>query len=85
MLLLDDDLPVHSVTTPRGYKTFFMLNSKEHEFFLLINVEMPTFVGILTFLSRENSILGLSEPEKCLIFFIYFYTYEHLKFHAQLS
>ena len=33
-------------------------------FFLLINVKMPTTVGILTFMSRKNSILGLSEPEK---------------------
>ena len=36
-------------------------------FLLLINVEMPTIVGISTFMSRKNSILGLSEPEKCLI------------------
>ena len=33
-------------------------------FFLLIYVKMPTFVGILTFMSRKNSILGLSESEK---------------------
>ena len=40
---------------PRGYKTFFMLNSIEHEiFFQLINVKMPTIVGILTFMSREK-------------------------------
>ena len=32
--------------------------------FLLINVKMPTIVGILTFISGTNSILGLSEPEK---------------------
>ena len=32
--------------------------------FLLINVKMPTTVGILTFMSRKSSILGLSEPEK---------------------
>ena len=33
------------------------------KFFLLINVKMPTtvVVGILTFISRKNSILGLSE------------------------
>ena len=31
--------------------------------FLLINVKMPTIVGILTFMSRKNSILGLSEPK----------------------
>ena len=31
----------------RGYRTFFMLNSAEHEFFfLLINVKMPTIVLI---------------------------------------
>ena len=29
-----------------------------------INVKMPTIVGILTFMSRKNSILGLSEPKK---------------------
>ena len=35
------------------------------KFFLLINVNMPTVVSILTFISRKNSILCLSEPEKC--------------------
>ena len=34
------------------------------KFYLLINVKMPTFVGILTFRSRKNSIIGLSEPQK---------------------
>ena len=45
-------------TRPRGYKTFFMLNSTQ-----LINVKMPTIVGILTYMSGKNSILGLSEPK----------------------
>ena len=54
------------------------------EFFLLINVKMPTIVGILTFVSGKNSILGLSEPKNGRISW-YFYTYEHLQFHAQLS
>ena len=49
---------------PEVKKTFFMLNSTEHEIFLLINVKMPTTVGILTFMSGKNSILGLSEPKK---------------------
>ena len=31
--------------------------------FLLINVEMPTIVGILTLISWKNSTLGLSEPK----------------------
>ena len=47
----------------QGYKICFMLNSAEHESFPLINVKMPTVVGILTFMSRKNSILELSEPE----------------------
>ena len=33
---------------------------------------------------RKNSILGLSEPTKSWITW-YFYTYERLKFHAQMS
>ena len=66
-------------TRVRGYKTFPMLNSAEHEilnahtyknikkfiifqaqislecyFFLLINVKMPTIVGILTFMNCCN-------------------------------
>ena len=32
--------------------------------FLLINVKMPTIVGILTFMSRKNSMLNLVEHEK---------------------
>ena len=35
------------------------------KFFLLINVKMPTIVGILIFMrGGGNSILGLSEPKK---------------------
>ena len=41
-----------------------MLNSTEHEIFLLINIKMPTNVGIVTFMSGKNSILGLSGPKK---------------------
>ena len=33
------------------------------KFFLLINVNMLTVVGISTFMSRKNSILCLFEPE----------------------
>ena len=40
-----------------------MLNSAEHDFFLLMNVKMPKIVGILTFMGRKNSILNLSKPE----------------------
>ena len=41
--------------------------------FLLINVEMPTIVGISTLMSRKIEV-GLSESEKCLMFCLYFYT-----------
>ena len=44
-----------------------------HEIFLLINVKMPTVVGILTCMSRKNSILGFFEPEKKLNFFKFLY------------
>ena len=33
------------------------------KFFLLINVKMPTTVGILTFMSKKNIVLGFSEPK----------------------
>ena len=34
------------------------------KFYLLIIVKMPAVVGILTFMSKKNSILGLPELEK---------------------
>ena len=43
------------------------------KFFLLINVKMPTIVGILTFMDRKNSILGLSKSAKKLNFLIFLY------------
>ena len=45
---------------------------------------MPIIVGILIFMSGKNNILSLPEPEISPIS-RYFYTSEHLKFHAQLS
>ena len=57
--------PMQTLSTwPQGYKTFFMLNSTEHEIFPTHNVKMPTIVGILTCISGKNSILSLSEPNK---------------------
>ena len=66
-------------------KLFSCSTQVNMKFFLLINVKIPTIVGILTFMNnRKNSILGLSEPKKAEFLDI-FYTYNHLKFHAQLS
>ena len=62
-------------------KLFSCSTQLSMKFFLLINVKMPTIVGILTFLSGKNSILGLSEPKKGRVS-RYFYIEQHLKFHV---
>ena len=93
LLLLCIDSYFHE-SRPRGYKTFIMLNSNEHEiqllikakiptneevscfkslrssdivFIMLINIKMPTIVGILTFMSRINFMLSSVEYEKHFI------------------
>ena len=60
---------------PRGCKLFSCSTQLSMKIFLLINVKMPTIVGILTYtcISRKNSILGLSVPEKKLNFLIFLY------------
>ena len=55
----------HSSTGPEVINFFSCSTQLSMTFFLLINVKMPTIVGILTFMSGQNSILCLSEPEKC--------------------
>ena len=42
---------------PRGYKLFSCSIQLSVEFILLINVKMPTFVGILSFISMVNKPL----------------------------
>ena len=49
---------------PEVIKHFSCSTQLSMKFFLLINVKMPTVVGIVTCISRKNSILGLSESEK---------------------
>ena len=46
---------------PEVIKLFPCSTQLSMKFFLFINVKMPTIVGILIFVSRKNSILGLSE------------------------
>ena len=53
--------PLDYQSRPRGYETFFMINSTEYEIFHAHNVKIPTNIGILTFMSGKNSILSLSE------------------------
>ena len=50
---------------PEGMKEMSCSTQLSMKFFLLINVKMPTIVGILTFISRKNGILGIYELEKC--------------------
>ena len=52
-------------TGPEVKKLFSCSTELSMAFYLLINVKMPTiFIGILTFMSGKNNILGLSEPKK---------------------
>ena len=71
-------------TRHRGFKNISYSTQLSTKFILLINVEMPTIVGILTFISMMNTT---SERLKARNFFIClcFSVYEQLKFHAQLS
>ena len=62
-LLLQGEEPT-SRSGPEVIKLFSCSTQLSMNFFLLINVKMPTIVGILTFMSRKNIILGLSEPKK---------------------
>ena len=73
-------------TGPEIIKLFSCSTQLSTKFILLINVKMPTIVGILTFISMINTT---SERLKAryMYFFIgrYFSFYEQLKFRAQLS
>ena len=71
--------PGHEVIKLFSYSTQLSM-----KFILLINVKMPTIVGILTSISIINIT---PERLKARNFFIcrYFSFYEQLKFHAQLS
>ena len=69
---------------PEVIKLFSCSTLLRLKFILLVNVKMPTIVGILTFTSRINYSFLYFEPEFSTIFY-YFSIYQQLKFHAQLS
>ena len=50
---------ISNISGPDVIKLFPCSTQLSMKFFLLINVKMPTIVGILTILSRKNNILGL--------------------------
>ena len=75
---LNRDMDINSAdflaqSGPEVIKLFPCSPQLSMKFFLLINVKMPTIVGILTFMSGKNSILGLSEPKKVSNFLIFLY------------
>ena len=51
-------LQVHYVNTPRGYKTFFMLNSAEHEIFSANEYENAKHSWLFILISRKNFMLS---------------------------
>ena len=65
-------------------KLFSCSTQLSMQFILIINVKMPTIVGILTFISMINTTF---DRFKARNFFIscYFSFYEQLEFRAQLS
>ena len=72
------------LTGPKVTKLFSCSTQLSLEFILLINVKMPTAVGILTFISRINYFLEGLKPEFSTAFG-YFSFYQLFKFHAHLS
>ena len=54
------------------------------KFILLINVKMPTVVGILTFITMINTTSKNLKAKNIYIFHD-FSCYEQLKFHAELN
>ena len=77
-------MSLRSRAGPEVIKLFSCSTQLSLKFILLINVKMPTTVGILTFMSRINYQFLSFEPEFSTNF-DYFNIYELLKFHAQLS
>ena len=69
---------------PEVIKLFSCSTQLSTKFILLINVKMPTIVGILTFISMINTT---SERLRARNFFVcrYFSFYEQLKICARLS
>ena len=72
-LIAESDKPDLDNSGPEFIKLFSCSAQLSMKIFLLINVEMPTFVGISIFTSRKNNILGLTEHDKMLNFLIFLY------------
>ena len=60
-------LNAHKYKSIKKFQLFLGSNKPRMLFFLLINVKMPTIVGILTFMSRKDFILSGVEHGKSFI------------------
>ena len=70
----DSDQPAHLMTWPRGYKTFFMLNSTEHELCPAKNLIFLTIASsfLLNMAEHENFSANKYENANfCWHFYIY--------------
>ena len=76
--------PGSSKSGPKVIKKISYSTQLSMKFILLINVKMPTIVGILTFISMINTTSKSLKARKVFIL-QHFSFYEHLKFHAQFS
>ena len=56
----------HKKLKYRNLKKFLALSLSDVVFIMLINVKMPTIVGILTFMSRINFVLSCVRHRKVL-------------------
>ena len=65
-------------------KLFSSLTQLSMNFIMIINVKMPTIVGISTIISMINTASVSSKARKFFIF-QHFSFYEQLKFHTQVS
>ena len=75
---------VNSAPEPEVIKLFPSLTQMSTKFILLINVEVPTLVGILTCISMMGTTSKRPKARNLFIC-LYFSFYEQLKFRAQLS
>ena len=69
---------------PRGYKTVSCSTQLITKLILLINVKIPTIVGILTFIIMINTISDRLKARTSLVVGILEF-YQQFKFRAQLS
>ena len=69
---------------PKVIRLFSCSTRFSMKFIILINVKMPTIVGILIFISMINTT-SESLKERKIYIFLHFSFHKQLKFHAQLN